>query len=280
VVNEFVEYLKVEKGASSNTVSSYKRDIERFLNFVKKDVKKIEYKDIVEFLRNERREVSPQTVARRISSIRTFFKFLIREGYIENDPTSNIKTPKLSRELPDVISIEEVERLLKMPATTLKQKREKAVIELMYATGLRVSELANLKMEDLNLEYGFLKCKGKRSKERIVPIGRKAKEAVMDYLRNLPYEPYFVFEVRKGRPITRVGLWKMIKRRSFQAGIRKNISPHTLRHSFATHLLERGADLRSIQELLGHKNISTTQIYTHITKKRLKELHRIYHPRP
>ncbi|RLD18197.1 MAG: site-specific tyrosine recombinase XerD [Caldiserica bacterium] len=280
MVNEFVEYLKVEKGASSNTVSSYKRDIERFLNFVKKDVKKIEYKDIVEFLRNERREVSPQTVARRISSIRTFFKFLIREGYIENDPTSNIKTPKLSRELPDVISIEEVERLLKMPATTLKQKREKAVIELMYATGLRVSELANLKMEDLNLEYGFLKCKGKRSKERIVPIGRKAKEAVMDYLRNLPYEPYFVFEVRKGRPITRVGLWKMIKRRSFQAGIRKNISPHTLRHSFATHLLERGADLRSIQELLGHKNISTTQIYTHITKKRLKELHRIYHPRP
>jgi len=279
MLDEFLDYLKVEKGLSDLTLKSYKTDIVKLLNFLKKDIRKIDSNDISNFLKNQRREVLPQTIARRISSIKTFFKFLLSENQIDKNPTINIRSPRLSRTLPDVLSFEEVDRVLNFNASSLQQKREKAIIELMYATGLRVSELASLKLKDINFDLNFLKCKGKRGKERIIPFGEKAKKAIEDYLVSAEVNNEYLFVSVREKPFTRTGLWKLIKRVAKRTGITKNISPHTLRHSFATHLLERGADLRSIQELLGHTNISTTQIYTQISNKRLKELHRKYHPR-
>jgi len=279
MLDEFLDYLKVEKGLSDLTLKSYKTDIVKLLNFLKKDIRKIDSNDISNFLKNQRREVLPQTIARRISSIKTFFKFLLSENQIDKNPTINIRSPRLSRTLPDVLSFEEVDRILNFNASSLQQKREKAIIELMYATGLRVSELASLKLKDINFDLNFLKCKGKRGKERIIPFGEKAKKAIEDYLVSAEVNNEYLFVSVREKPFTRTGLWKLIKRVAKRTGITKNISPHTLRHSFATHLLERGADLRSIQELLGHTNISTTQIYTQISNKRLKELHRKYHPR-
>ena len=221
-----------------------------------------------------------------LSSIRLFHQFLIRESITKQDPSLHIETPKKARKLPDILSMKEVDKLLAVPTTTALGIRNKAMLELMYATGLRVTELVSLKINDLHLTMGFLRCMGKGSKERIVPLGNIAIQAINTYLdesrgkllkKNT--DTGILFLNQHGRPMTRQGFWKVLKQITKDANIYKNITPHTLRHSFATHLLENGADLRAVQEMLGHADISTTQIYTHVTKARLKDIYQSHHPR-
>ena len=232
--------------------------------------------------------LSGNTVGRELAAIKGFYRFLVLERYLKRDITSIMSAPKLWKKLPEVLRLDEVEKLLKKP--NLKNWlgiRDRAALELIYATGMRVSEITDLTNENLNLEVGFVKCRGKGQKERIVPLGREAAKAIERYLKkvrpnllrkNKPSDHLFL--TRLGRKMSRQTFWKMIKKYLKQTRIKKEVSPHTLRHSFATHLLERGADLRIVQEMLGHANISTTQIYTHINKERLKSIHRKYHPRP
>jgi integrase/recombinase XerD len=231
--------------------------------------------------------IAPNSIARRLAAIRMFFRFLVRERMIKNDPTVLIDSPKLWKKIPDTLSLAEVEALLAQPSLRTPQGiRDKAILETMYATGMRVSEAVHLKLDGINLEVGFLRCIGKGNKERIIPLGRKAIASLQRYLT--VSRPKFLrqktsdalFVSRLGQRISRQSLWKLIKLYARQARIKKAIKPHILRHSFATHLLEHGADLRSVQEMLGHANIATTQIYTHINKDRLKTIHRMYHPRP
>ncbi len=289
-LDAYLDYLKVEKGLSINSVSSYRQDLSKYLSFLEArgiaNPNRIGRKDINDFLYSLRGRLSVTSIARALSSIKSFHKFLMREKITSQDPSNLIDYPKLGKKIPDVLSCEEVTRLLKAPNYhRVGGIRDKAILELMYATGLRVSEVANLKMADINLEIGFLKCKGKASKERIVPLGRMAVKFLKRYIeearpkllgRNVSSN---IFLAQGGRSLSRQSVWKMIKRMVKKAGIRKKVSPHTLRHSFATHLLERGASLRSVQELLGHTSITTTQIYTHINKAHLKEIHSLYHPR-
>jgi integrase/recombinase XerD len=217
---------------------------------------------------------------RKMSALRTFYRYLMREEAIAADPTSNLPSGRLLRRLPSVLSVEEVGRLLAQPdAGTRRGLRDRAMLELLYATGLRVSELVGLGRGDINLDLGVVRCIGKGSKERIVPVGRPAIEAVRAYLDSRRDAAPPLFMGNKGQPITRVAVWRIVRRYARGAGIRAPISPHALRHSFATHMLEGGADLRSIQELLGHVNIVTTQIYTHVSIDHLREVHRAYHPR-
>ena len=233
------------------------------------------------------KEFSARTVARNISAVKGFYRFLVSEGHMEKNPARLVETPRLPRKLPGSLSKGEVDSLLSQPDPgTLLGKRDRAMLEILYATGLRVSELVGLRVLDVNLEAGFLRTMGKGSKERVVPLGGKACDALKDYLaegRNglsKGKNPSHLFLNSRGKALTRQGFWKIIKAYGVQAGISKKITPHSIRHSFASHLLEGGADLRSVQVLLGHADISTTQIYTHITRERLKELHEKYHPRP
>lgn len=290
-IDSFLTYLIVVKGLSKNTVESYQRDIQKLSLFFEKkgisNIEQVEYKHILDFLSDlKEKDLGARSVVRALVSIRQFFKYLLIENIIKNDPTFLIRTPKTKRTLPQVLSIEEVEMLLASPdETTLKGLRDKAMIEILYATGIRVSELVGLGLNDVNFELGYLVAYGKGSKERMVPIGEKAKNKLREYLDtgrpNLLKSRTSVnlFITRLGKKMTRQGFWKIIKNHTIRSGITKKISPHTLRHSFATHLLERGADLRAIQIMLGHSDISTTQIYTHIDRERLKEVHKKYHPR-
>lgn len=286
----FLEYLRVEKGLATNSILAYKQDLAKYLSFLKakgiKRVDKIGKKDITDFLFCIRSRVSPPSISRALSSIKNFHKFILRERIASFNPSSLIEAPKIGKKIPEVLSFDEVNQILKVPNLHRPQGiRNKAILELMYATGLRVSEIANLKVYDLNLEIGFLKCKGKSSKERIVPLGKYAEKFIRRYkdeiraklLKNKILDNLFL--AQGGKPLTRQNIWKMIKKMVRLAGVRKRVSPHTLRHSFATHLLERGADLRSVQEMLGHSSITTTQVYTHINRLRLKEIHTRYHPR-
>lgn len=245
-------------------------------------------KQITDFIMNLKDNgLSANSISRNLAAIKSFHRFLVIERYIKDDVTSVMDSPKLWKKLPEVLNLEEVERLLSKP--NLRDWlgiRDKAALELMYATGMRVSELVDLKLDNVNLDVGFIKCKGKGQKERIIPVGRKAITAIERYLNKI--RPKLVkkkenvqhlFLTRLGRKMSRQTFWKIIKKYLKRAKIKKEVSPHTLRHSFATHLLERGADLRVVQELLGHANISTTQIYTHINKERLKSIHKKYHPR-
>jgi integrase/recombinase XerD len=231
--------------------------------------------------------LSANSIARRLAAIKVFYRFLVRERILKDDPTSLIDSPRLWKKIPDTLSLNELDALLKQPNIRDKQGiRDRAILETLYATGMRVSEAVNLKVDNINLEIGFLRCIGKGNKERVIPVGRKAIISIHRYLElSRPQllrkkESEFLFLNRFGKKISRQSLWKMIKKYARAARIKKSIRPHTLRHSFATHLLERGADLRSVQEMLGHANISTTQIYTHINKERLKTIHRLFHPRP
>ncbi|MFH1767641.1 MAG: site-specific tyrosine recombinase XerD [Candidatus Omnitrophota bacterium] len=286
----FLDYLKVEKGLSLNSINSYRQDLKRYLcflqdkNLIRPD--KINRKDIVDFLFSLRAVLSPRSISRYISSIRNFHRFILREKISNNDPSNLIETPKLGRQIPDVLTFEEVTRILKAPNLhNFHGIRDKAILELMYATGLRVSEIGQLRISDLNLDVSFLKCKGKSSKERIVPLGKFAEKFLRRYIEEA--RPKLLkgrnserlFLAQGGKSLSRQSIWKMIKKMVKKAGVRKNGSPHTLRHCFATHLLERGADLRTVQEMLGHSSITTTQIYTHINRTRLKEIHTKYHPR-
>ena len=292
LIQEFSDYLRIEKRNSPHTVSAYRRDLSRFsAKFAGQKVDSVTTANIRDFLISLREQgLSPASVARSLSSIKSFFKYLCQDKQFQDNPAEILETPKRWRKLPDVLSSEDVDNLLKCPdLESVLGLRDKAMLEILYASGLRVSELINLQVSQLDMQVGYLRTLGKGSKERIVPIGAMAKRAVENYILNS--RPALVssrkdggkseqlFVTRRGRGMTRQGFWKLLKGYVTQANIRASVSPHTLRHAFATHLLERGADLRSVQQMLGHSDISTTQIYTHILGKRMLEIHQQFHPR-
>ena len=288
----FLDYLSVERGLSKNTLSAYRQDLTRYFSFLKKSkiapLDAVSRKTIMDFLLKERdRGLTPTSVARALVAIRMLHRFLAQEGRIREDVTDALEAPKLWKHLPDYLSAAEVERLIKAPdARKPDGMRDNACLELMYAAGLRASEVVSLKAAHLNFEAGFLRVIGKGEKERVVPMGRSAQKSVKRYLelarprwvKNGAEDRLFVN--RRGLKISRQTVWKIIKKNAKAAGLTKKIYPHILRHSFATHLLENGADLRVVQELLGHSDISTTQIYTHVEQSRLKSIHEKFHPRP
>lgn len=292
LIDQYLNFLLVEKGLSSNTLKAYSSDLAGFIDFLAEkginDVRNADTPVIVQHLIKLRSEgLGARTRARRMSCIRGLYSFMEREKLIDANPAELIDLPKIGLKLPDVVSVEEIELLLNAPDPgTPLGSRDIAMMELGYASGLRVSELISIKVQDIHLDAGFVRVMGKGSRERIIPMGRQAREKITSYLENdrpgmLKGNPCeFLFVVRGGRPMTRQGFWKLLKKYTLQAGIAKNITPHTLRHSFASHLLEGGADLRVVQEMLGHVDISTTQIYTHVAREKLKEIHRRHHPRP
>ena len=274
-----------------NTLESYSRDLRQYCGFLSEDssqsFESASQATIVAYLMYLRKQgKATATIARRLAALKAFYQYLVRENYVTKDPTGDLSSPKLERKLPRVLTVNEVERLLAQPdITTPAGKRDKSMLELLYATGLRVSELVNLNVADIDLKEGFIRCKGKGSKERVVPMGEIAVSALRNYMENgrkrLVHDnrERSLFVNHHGKRLTRQGFWKIIKKYAVQARIRKEITPHTLRHSFATHLLENGADIRAVQEMLGHADISTTQIYTHVTKERLKDVYAKSHPR-
>ncbi|WP_184663584.1 site-specific tyrosine recombinase XerD [Texcoconibacillus texcoconensis] len=291
-LQSFIHYSIVERGLSKNTTNAYERDLNPYILYLKK-VEKVEQLDginrtaIMHYLYHLReQEKAVSTIARTISSIRAFHQFLLREQRVTEDPTVHIEIPKAKKALPKVLSTSEVEALLNVPdlKTPLGQ-RNKSMLEVLYATGLRVSELCDLKLSDVHLQMGFIRCVGKGNKERIIPLGKMAQEALSTYLSRgrgiliKGKDHDFLFVNQHGRPISRQGFWKVLKKLAQGARIEKTLTPHTLRHSFATHLLENGADLRAVQEMLGHADISTTEIYTHVSKARLRDVYSYYHPR-
>lgn len=288
-LDRYLDYLVAERGLAGNTVASYRRDLE-LLRRVLGEGRPLEdarREDLLRALRRFREEGrSPRSVARWLAAVRGFFSFLRREGTVTEDPAVTLDSPRPWRTLPRVLTTEEVDRLLAAPdRTSPLGMRDAAMLEVLYATGLRVSELVGLRVANVRIEAGFLRCSGKGERERIVPLGEEAVAAVRDYLsgsrrellRGRSSERLFVNH--RGGPLTRQGFWKVLRRHAGRAGIRTRLSPHTLRHSFATHLLEHGADLRSVQLLLGHADISTTQIYTHVNRERLRRLYTNFHPR-
>lgn len=290
-VLDFIHYCQVEKGLSKNTIQSYQRDLEHYRKFMqlrgKHSWPDTERADIVDFLYAQKEAGrSTATLARFLSSVRAFHQFLLREQIVKKDPAELIEIPKGEKKLPTVLSTQEVERLLTAAeGTTAFAKRNQAMLECMYATGLRVTELCELKISDVHLQMGFIRCIGKGNKERIVPLGKVASEAIDTYIhhgrstlmKNKRHDLLFVNH--HGNPLSRQGFWKILKATAGKAGIEKALTPHTLRHSFATHLLENGADLRAVQEMLGHADISTTQIYTHVSNHKLKDVYLQAHPR-
>lgn len=293
ILSEFSFYLSVEKGLSKNTVESYQSDIEKFLQFCLENriddlgkIDKITLENYLEFL-NEN-EFSSTSLSRYISSLKSFFNYLHNNGIIQNNPIEKIDSPKIRRNLPEVLTIEEVLSILNsIPTEDVLGKRDKAMLELLYACGLRVSELINLKIRDIFFKEGFLKVWGKGSKERIVPIGSVALNWVKIYLQKSRPQLAkgnnntvdILFLNSRGQKFSRMGIWKIIRFYAILAGLGDKVHPHIFRHSFATHLLQGGADIRSVQEMLGHSDISTTQIYTHLTKDYLIEIHKTFHPR-
>ncbi|MEK7852085.1 MAG: site-specific tyrosine recombinase XerD [Deltaproteobacteria bacterium] len=286
----FINYLIVEKGLSKNTIDAYSRDILGYINHLSgmkfSDIGTVAPLDIVKYIGKLRDGgISPRSTARKLTAIRMFYRFLNAEGYIKSNPTLLVELPKGISRLPKAISLEMVDILLSAPDTKKPLGlRDKAMLEVLYATGLRVSELVSLKVGDVNLDVGYLMAFGKGSKERVVPMGESAQQWVKNYISDGRPKLYkgqseYLFINRSGKALTRQGFWKIIKSYAKKAKITASITPHTLRHSFATHLLERGADLRSVQMMLGHADISTTQIYTHVTTERLKEIHKRHHPR-
>ncbi|MDD5432176.1 MAG: site-specific tyrosine recombinase XerD [Candidatus Omnitrophica bacterium] len=292
LIDTFLDYLSVERGLSSNTISSYRQDLNFYLDYIAQlridALSKITKNDITNFMINQKdKGISPNSIARRLAAIRMFHRFLSRERILKADPTDLVDTPKLWKKIPETLSLNEVESLINQPDIRQTQGiRDKAILETLYATGMRVSEAVNLRLDNVNLDVGFLRCIGKGNKERVIPLGKKAVSYIKKYLdESRPKllkksQSDYLFISRLGKNISRQSFWKMIKRYARQAGIKKTMKPHIMRHSFATHLLEHGADLRSVQEMLGHANISTTQIYTHINKERLKSVHKMFHPRP
>jgi len=289
-IRTFMNYLRVEKGLASNTIDAYRRDIAKFAAFAEKHrlgIRDVRRDDIVDFLAMlYRQRLDSRSVARHLVTIRHFFRFALTEGLIEEDPAANVESPKFRQSLPEFLSLEEVERLLRQPdQASLVGIRDRAMIELMYSTGLRVSELCGLRVSDLQMDPGCLRCIGKGNKERLVPVGREALKFVRQYLRDV--RPKLLsksgspdlFVNQQGHKIDRITFWKILANYGRKAGLRKALTPHMLRHSFATHLLDRGADLRSVQMMLGHSDISTTQIYTHVVEERLKQVYKAHHPR-
>jgi integrase/recombinase XerD len=286
----FLDYIRVERGLAANSIASYQRDLREFARFLRRkgrNVAAADREDIRDFLASlYRRGLSARSAARHLVSLRNLFKFLLKEGRRLTDPTREIDAPKIGQSLPKYLTASEVEALLQQPdPSTPAGLRDKAMLELLYATGMRVSELIGLRWEDFEVNLGVVRCRGKGSKERLIPVGKSALRAVEDYVRRgrpglakKQDSPNLFLNQRGGR-LSRVGFWKLLARYGRRAGISTPLTPHVVRHSFATHLLERGADLRSIQLMLGHSDISTTQIYTHVVKERLKQVYREHHPR-
>lgn len=279
-LDSFIQYLISERGASPHTVDAYNRDILVFIRFVEDGAIDFPERKHVEAYIGHLRERGKQTrsIVRAMSALRSFFNFLLMDGKIKVSPLEDVEVPRFKAPIPDVLSETEILKLIRLPDGGKTSLRDRTILELLYATGLRASELIKLNKSDINLEGGFVIAMGKRSKERVVPLGTYSRDAIKLYLETQkPAGPY-LFPNRRGGTLTRQALWKIIRKYSTQME-RGHISPHTIRHTFATHLLEGGADLRSVQILLGHEDISTTQIYTHVDSKRLKEVHKKYHPR-
>ncbi len=291
LLKEFIYFLSVEKGLASNTLESYQRDLRKFFLFLQKkniiQVENITRGDITNFLTEQKeRGLASSTLTRNLAAIRSFYQFLLKEQITTENPSVELETPKTEKKLPSVLSLSEIELLLEQPETgNTIGLRDKAMLELLYATGIRVSELVSLDVNGINTKMGFIKCIGKGNKERIIPLGSVAIRSIQEYLKNSRLkilktkEEKALFLNQQGTRLTRQGFWKILKKYAHKAGIQREITPHTLRHSFATHLLENGADLRSVQEMLGHADIATTQIYTHVARRRIKEVYNQTHPR-
>jgi integrase/recombinase XerD len=292
-ISSFLNHVQVEKGLASNTLSAYRRDLTKFEDFAKKrklELGAVKRDDLVDFLASlYRQKLESKTVARHLVTLRNFFRHAQVQESIADDPTAHLESPKIRRSLPGYLRLEEVEKLLKLPdQKTPLGLRDRSMLEVLYSTGLRVSELTSLRVMDLDMKVGCVRCIGKGDKERIVPVGRKALAIVERYLREgrtaligpgKGGAGAFLFVNRRGGRISRVGVWKILSGYGRKAELRVPLTPHMLRHSFATHLLERGADLRSVQLMLGHSDISTTQIYTHVVEERLKQIYKAHHPR-
>ncbi|HHP7233682.1 MAG TPA: site-specific tyrosine recombinase XerD [Desulfobacterales bacterium] len=291
LIDRYLEYLLVEKGLARKTLEAYSLDLAGYADFrIGLGAKEFSEEDTALILRYlialRGRGLSARSRARHLVTIRGFYQFLVAENVLEKDPSVLIDLPKSGLKLPEVLSYDEVRRILDAPDVEKSNGiRDAAMLELLYASGLRVSELVNLRVQDVNLEAGYVRVFGKGAKERVVPFGRHAREKMSGYLESARSRllkgrsSIYLFPARAGRPMTRQGFWKLLRRYCTKAGIRKTITPHTLRHSFASHLLEGGADLRAVQIMLGHVDIATTQIYTHVARDRLKQVHRKFHPR-
>lgn len=290
-LERYLNHLSLERGLAARSIDSYAGDLKRYLSYQAgcgaEDPRQITRERIMSFLGElGGHGLSPSSMARTISAVRGFHRFLLSEGLTQGDPSEDIEAPKLRRKLPEVLDVAEVEALLNQPDTSKPLGlRDRALLEVLYACGLRVSELISLRPSDLFFDQGFVRCLGKGSKERLVPVGRSARIWTERYIeggrpalaKGRPSDRLFLNA--RGKPLSRMGFWKLLRNYAAKAGIRKRVHPHILRHSFATHLLEGGADLRSVQEMLGHADISTTQIYTHVDREYLKEVHRQFHPR-
>lgn len=289
-LQEFLDYFRVERGASANTCEAYGRDLAGFAKYL--DDKKIKIDDADEetirgyLWQRKKQGLAASSLFRLQEAIKAYYKFQIEEGRLGESPAQNLSTPRLERPLPDVLSIKEAELLMATPAPGTKAGiRDRALLELLYGCGLRISEAVNMKMSELDMTGGFVRCIGKGNKERLVPLGKKAIRALEMYIGQVrakaagSSENPYLFPGRSGKSLTRMAAWYILKKNTLKAGIRRRISPHSLRHSFATHLLERGADLRIVQELLGHASVATTQIYTHLSRAGIKAAHRKFHPR-
>ncbi len=291
-IDEYLAVLKLEKNLSDNSVISYVSDLTRLLNFLEekkiKDYSEVDHSVILQFLQLLKSDgLTGTSASRYLSSLRGFFSYLYANKYIEKDPTEKISPAKVVRKLPEVLSFNEIEKILEQPDTNQKLGlRDKSILELFYSSGLRVSELIELKISDLFLDDEVIRVLGKGSKQRIVPIGSSAVNWLKEYMvKSRPHleqrikSKNYIYLNSRGTKLSRMGVWKIVERYANQAGINKEVHPHTFRHSFATHLLEGGADLRAVQEMLGHSDISTTQIYTHIDREYVKQVHRDFHPR-
>ncbi|MCR4435536.1 MAG: site-specific tyrosine recombinase XerD [Clostridiales bacterium] len=290
LVQKFVNFLEMDKRLSLNTLQSYRRDIEQYMTYLREinlhNISNTNKTTVIAYLLYlQKKGRATSTISRNLASIRSFYQYIAKNKIIDHDPTAELESPKVEKKLPQILSTKEVELLLEQPkCVDLKGYRDKAMLELLYATGIRVSELICLNVSDINLDMGFIRC-NKGSRERMIPIGSMAIAALQEYLsksRQLliqKSDEKALFVNINGRRLTRQGFWKIIKQYKNQAKINKDITPHTLRHSFAAHLLENGADLRSIQEMLGHSDISSTQIYAQIAKNRIKEIYKKTHPR-
>jgi integrase/recombinase XerD len=294
-IHAFLSYARVDKGLTQNTILAYGRDLKRFAEFLRKRQKKriedADREDVVDFLASlYRQKLDSRSVARSLVSLRNLFKFALAEGMIQLDPTENLETPKIRSSLPTFLRVDEINRVLAAPnLSTPLGVRDWALIEMLYSTGMRVSEILNLRISDIDTRIGSIRCIGKGDKERLVPLGRKAIAALEQYLAHArpllakpsspPPHSQVVFLSRDGKRMSRITIWKILHDYGVKVGLRGRLTPHKLRHSFATHLLEGGADLRSVQLMLGHADISTTQIYTHVVEERLKRIYREHHPR-
>ena len=291
LLDRYIDFLMVEKGLAAQTIEAYSRDLVRYISFLDESgraaVSEADTPLILKYLISMREDgLNARSRARHLVSIRGFYRFLAQEEILSSDPTRLIDLPKSGLKLPDVLTIDEVKRLLDAPDPKKPSGcRDAAMLELLYAAGLRVSELITLKLQDVNLTAGYVRVFGKGAKERVVPIGQYAQEKIRRYTNGARQAllkdriSATLFVARAGKPLSRQGFWKLIKRYGLRAGLRKMITPHTLRHSFASHLLEGGADLRAVQTMLGHADIATTQIYTHVARDHLKHLHQKFHPR-